>query len=697
MKFSISKKVGLIVSISLAISLSVMLFILFLNESSSQMSSAEEEVKTVQQTLIKSITFAMSQGTTDIHPFIEKMQKTEGFAELRILPTDKITKGSEAKMDAEELKVLSSKKGNSFTEDFNNLPVYRTIEPMLSDESCNSCHSTNTGDPLAVVSLRYSLERMKSDLVGNRWVAILLAIGTMLVTYFSSMYFIKKYTVSQLESLTVAAEKIANGEHDIKLIATTEDEIGSLTKSFNKMLDNVSLLFQYVENIPNPIMAIDREFSIQYMNKAGAKVVGKTQKELVGLKCYDQFKTTHCKTENCALHKAMINNNIFSSETIAKPIDAQLPILYTGAPLKDKEGKVIGAIEAVTPIVEIKELQLYLKNSADEIIYAMDKFSDGDLTVSLIPKKDDDMGKIYVGFNKAVSNVSNLISEVYEAIQATASASNQISSSSEEMAAGAQEQSSQTTEVAGAVDQMTKTILETTRNASSASEAARKAGNIAKEGGKVVEETIMGMNRVSDVVKQSAITVQALGKSSDEIGEIAQVIDDIADQTNLLALNAAIEAARAGEQGRGFAVVADEVRKLAERTAKATKEIASMIKQIQKDTSDAVLSMTSGTLEVEKGKELADKAGQSLREIIKGAEQVVDMSTQVAAASEEQSAAAEEISKNIEAINNVTNESASGIQQIARASEDLSRLTVNLQELISRFKLDNKSNKLVRR
>ena len=202
------------------------------------------------------------------------------------------------------------------------------------------------------------------------------------------------------------------------------------------------------------------------------------------------------------------------------------------------------------------------------------------------------------------------------------------------------------------------------------------------------------MNRIAEVVRKSAETVQALGKSSDQIGEIVQVIDDIADQTNLLALNAAIEAARAGEQGRGFAVVADEVRKLAERTTKATKEIATMIKQIQKDTSGAVESMEEGTKEVEVGKQLAEKAGKSLQEIIHGAEQVVDIVTQVAAASEEQSSAAEQISKNIESISSVTQESASGIQQIAHASEDLNRLTLNLQELVARFKVDESGSKL---
>jgi methyl-accepting chemotaxis protein len=318
----------------------------------------------------------------------------------------------------------------------------------------------------------------------------------------------------------------------------------------------------------------------------------------------------------------------------------------------------------------------------------MQKLTEGDLTARVEAEFKGNYNRYKNYINNLGDSLENLVYEISNAISATATASSEISSSTQEMAAGSEEQSQQATEVAGAVEEMTKTILESTKNASLAAESSKNYGNIAKEGGHVVNQTIEGMNKIAEVVKRSAETVQALGKSSDGIGEIIQVIDDIADQTNLLALNAAIEAARAGEQGRGFAVVADEVRKLAERTTKATKEIAIMIKQIQKDTEGAVSSMEEGTKQVEKGRLLADRAGESLKQIIDGADKVVDVVSQLAVASEEQSSASEQISKSIEAISSVTEQSTAGIQQIAKSAEDLSQLTLKLESLVARFRIN---------
>ncbi|QQS35457.1 MAG: cache domain-containing protein [Ignavibacteriales bacterium] len=498
-----------------------------------------------------------------------------------------------------------------------------------------------------------------------------------------------------LKKIVKDADQIAEGNFDVHINTFNSlDEIGKLSHSLKKMTDKVlDKAFWYeqiLDAIPFPVSVTDTQMNWTFVNKSTENILNKRRQEIVGQNC-SNWGADICNTDKCGIEclKKGKKTTYFQNSSL------NLEFKVDTAFLKNSKGENIGHIEVVQDISAVKEQEKYLAESTNRMLNAMDRFANGDLSVRLEIKNEDEIGKVFKGFNSLVENVGAIIEQVTQAVQATASASTQISSSTEEMAAGAQEQSAQAGEVASAVEQMTKTILETTKNASSASEASKNAGLIAKEGGSVVNQTIQGINRIAEVVKQSADTVQQLGKSSDQIGEIIQVIDDIADQTNLLALNAAIEAARAGEQGRGFAVVADEVRKLAERTTKATKEIALMIKQIQKDTSGAVESMNQGTLEVEKGKELANKAGDSLKQIITGAESVVDIVSQVAAASEEQSSAAEQISKNIESISAVTQESAQGVQQIARAAEDLNRLTNNLEELVAKFKIqeNNQQNK----
>ncbi len=321
---------------------------------------------------------------------------------------------------------------------------------------------------------------------------------------------------------------------------------------------------------------------------------------------------------------------------------------------------------------------------AGEVLNTM---ATGDLTVKVKGNYKGDHRKLQESINTLADSFNNLLGRLLNSVETTASAAIQISSTADTMATSAQEQSAQTEEVASAIEQMARTVTENANNAQQTADMARQNREIAKEGGQIVELTVSKMSDIARVVKESADNIEKLGESSKQIGEIISVIDDIADQTNLLALNAAIEAARAGEQGRGFAVVADEVRKLAERTTEATKQIAEMIKGIQKDTEIAVRMMQNGNAEVTNGIQLADKAGAALKEIVDSSQHLLDMISQIATANEEQAATGEQITKNVAMISEVAQDSSRRVTEIAHSAEDLSRLTDELRELVSQFKI----------
>lgn len=314
---------------------------------------------------------------------------------------------------------------------------------------------------------------------------------------------------------------------------------------------------------------------------------------------------------------------------------------------------------------------------------------EGDLTKRIAITSHDEVAELAKYFNTFMDKLEAILRQMSISTESLASTSEEISAASQDQAHGAELQKDQTDQVATAMQEMASTVHQVSENSNNAATASQKAAETAREGGKVVEETLARMRTIASSVGETARKVQELGKRSDEIGRIIGVIDDIADQTNLLALNAAIEAARAGEQGRGFAVVADEVRKLAERTSTATKEITQMIGSIQAETKSAVTAMQAGTKEVELGVESTSQAGLSLHEIIQMSEQVGGMVTHIATAATEQSAATEEINGNIEQIAKISLSTVAGAQQTSSALQDLSGLVLNLRRLVEQFRLSS--------
>ncbi len=732
-------------------------------------------------------------------------------------------------------------------------------------------------------------------------------------------------------------------------------------------MDDATMKVSFLNNIPTPIMVIDRQFNVTFMNLAGASTVGKTPEQCEGVKCYDLFKTGHCRTDECCCAKAMQKDGVFTSDTAASLSSGELPIRYTGAPLKDGDGNIRGALEYVLDISKEMEVTTGvsdlvtaaiegklatranvnqfkgnyrtivqgvndtldavigplnvaaeyvdlisrgdipekitdnyngdfngIKNNLNLLIAAESKITEvaqklsvGNTNVSIDARSDNDIliqsiqqliannrhdaenieqmaegelnidiqimseddimaksciavrntlkdlvaeagmltdaavegrldtrgdatkfhgdyAKIVQGvndtldavigplnvaanyidriskgdipekitdnyngdFNKIKNNLNMLVdalnnvsviaqeiadgnlsvkaemrSEQDELMKALATmvgnltqvvgqikgnadalaqssdqlasaanqageATQQVASTSQDMAKGAGDQASGAQETASQMQQLTTVIEQVStgsqqqsegvtkastainevsqsaeqmaQNSAAAADGAKTAAEVAHEGADKTKQTVAGMEKITVSVDDASQKVTNLGSQSEEIGKIVAVIDDIAAQTNLLALNAAIEAARAGEHGRGFAVVSDEVRKLAERTAEATKEIANLIGNIQKGVTDAVKAMEEGSVEVQAGNKLAAEAGDALDRIMKAVNDVSGQIEQISAGSQQVSASANELVTVIESVGSVTEQNSAASQQMASTSEEVSKSVENI-------------------
>ncbi|WWZ02295.1 methyl-accepting chemotaxis protein [Pseudomonas putida] len=322
-----------------------------------------------------------------------------------------------------------------------------------------------------------------------------------------------------------------------------------------------------------------------------------------------------------------------------------------------------------------------------QTLRAAERVANGDLTQNLQVNRRDELGQLQASMQRMTQGLRELIGGIGDGVTQIASAAEELSAVTEQTSAGVNNQKVETDQVATAMNQMTATVHEVARNAEQASEAALMADQQAREGDRVVGEAVAQIERLAGEVVNSSEAMNQLKAESDKIGSVLDVIKSVAQQTNLLALNAAIEAARAGEAGRGFAVVADEVRSLAQRTQQSTEEIEELIAGLQSGTQRVASVMDSSRQLTDSSVELTRRAGSSLETITRTVSSIQAMNQQIATAAEEQTAVAEEINRSVMNVRDISDQTSAASEETASSSVELARLGTHLQGLVGRFKL----------
>ena len=510
---------------------------------------------------------------------------------------------------------------------------------------------------------------------------------------------INKILKSLVGNINNVVKQVVKGRWDYRVnLEETNFEFRPIALGFNSSLDS---LVGFMDSLPSPVMVVDNEFNIQYMNEAGSGLDGKSGKQLIGSKCYNHFKTSDCKTANCACSKAMNSGRNEQSEANAKPGNYNLEIAYAAVPVKDIDGKIIGAFEVVTDQTAVKtamkkmekigayqtqesvkltkglnslaigDLNIDMKvapsdedtletskmfteiNSAvhltvkanKEVVSKAQMIAAGDLTVSLEKRSEND--ELMQSLNDMVKSTGRIISEFKIAAENISSSSQQMSSTAQEMSQGATEQASSAEEVSSSMEEMAANIQQNTENSQQTQKIAINAAE--------------GITKVAEAAKKTLTNIE-------EIADKVSIIGEIARQTNILALNAAVEAARAGEHGKGFAVVAAEVRKLAERSQIAAVEIDTLTKTSVRETDDSGKLMEALVPEINKTAKLVQE---------------------ITASSLEQNSGAEQVNNAIQQLNQVTQQNAAASEEVATSSEELSSQAEQLLESVRFFKLED--------
>lgn len=433
---------------------------------------------------------------------------------------------------------------------------------------------------------------------------------------------------------------------------------------------------------------VDLTGNLLFFNESVGRILGYSEEELHGLNNRDYVD------EDVARDVFQAFNQVFktgeSVQEFSYPIiqkNGNKRFVETSITLmKDQSGVPSGFRGILRDVTDRKLAEEALEQNLAEFFQIVSKISDGDLTLRG-SESDSTLGRVINSINVMIDNFSAMLTQVKQIGLSVSSSATEILAAAEQIAAGSQRQADEITNTSSAVEEMAASMGQVSRNSEASAQAARRALDMAEQGDRSVRDTSQAMSRIESAVQQTAEKMRMLGARSSEISEIIDLINDIAAQTNLLALNAAIEAAHAGEAGLGFSVVAEEIRKLAERSARATRDVGSLIKAVQKETSEALAATEIGMIEVKSGTQLSVEAGSALRNVSEAVRESSELIEEISAASEEQARVTRNLAGAMQTISSITLQTSAGAHETAQTIQSMVGLSEQLNLAISQFRV----------
>ncbi|ACS78670.1 methyl-accepting chemotaxis protein [Maridesulfovibrio salexigens] len=526
--------------------------------------------------------------------------------------------------------------------------VFVEVETIQNEKACYHCHGRKQ-PVLGTLVMVQDVSPQFATFHESQFKGAALSFGGFVSLLAALLFFMRRSIVKRIQIISGATSDFAKGNLDAQFAVNSSDELGSLGDHLGEMARQIKDQLVYNRGVLNgitvPMIVTDGDSKIDFVNAPMRDILNKPEDVLIGMDVGDFFRV-----EGKSLTQEAISSSDCPEGLLRfnREDGVEFPLRYQVCPLLNAEEETVGAIAVMVDLTEEEASRKHIEQQQESLL-----------------------------------EVANEVTEVSKALL---SYTTELSQQMNELTAGVDTTAMQTGQVATAMEEMNATVLEVAQNTGETAEASDRANSVARDGGKVVSNTVSEIHIVTETTDKLSDMLADLSERAINIGEVMSVINDIADQTNLLALNAAIEAARAGEAGRGFAVVADEVRKLAEKTMGATNEVESAITLIQQSTDKVVSEMSGVRGRVENTVQMAEGAGGVLSQIVSESETIADMVRAIATAAEQQTATSDEINNSVTEINGLSQALSDGIQNANSNIQEVAEMAQKLSQLVERFK-----------